>query len=57
MKNLNLMYILLLISIIFSGCAIVGGIFKAGVGVGVFIVILIFALIAWVISKSSNNKS
>jgi hypothetical protein len=42
---------LLVILIFFSSCPVIEGIFKAGMGVGVFIVIIILAVIAFVISK------
>ncbi len=35
----------------FSSCEVVGGIFKAGMGVGIFIVILVIALILFLISR------
>ena len=38
-----------------SACQAIGEIFKAGVWVGVFIVIAIIALIALLISKGSNK--
>lgn len=34
-----------------SGCEIVGGIFKAGVWSGVFIVVLVLAFIIWLVSR------
>ena len=39
-----------------SGCAAAGGIFKAGVGFGVFIVIAIVAVVLYFVSKTGNNK-
>jgi len=41
---------------IFSSCAVVGDIFKAGMGFGIFAVILIIALIIFLISKIGKNK-
>ena len=35
-----------------SSCEIIGGIFKAGVGVGIFIVVLVIALILWLVGRS-----
>ncbi|MEO8150284.1 MAG: hypothetical protein ABI723_21800 [Bacteroidia bacterium] len=40
----------------FTGCEIVGGIFKAGMGVGIFIVVLVIALIIFLISRMGKNK-
>ncbi len=39
-----------------SSCAVVGGIFKAGMGVGIIAVILVIALIIFLISKIGKNK-
>ncbi len=35
----------------FSSCEVVGGIFKAGMGVGIFIVVLVIALILFLVSR------
>ena len=44
----------------FSSCAVVGGIFKAGMGFGIFIVVLIIAATIFIVSRmgicSSNKK-
>ncbi|HEY4207353.1 MAG TPA: phosphatidate cytidylyltransferase [Puia sp.] len=50
--------ILLLLSItLFSpGCAVVGGIFKAGVWVGVIAVVLVVGLILYFVSRGSDKK-
>ena len=46
------LYIIALIAtIILPGCEVIGGIFKAGVFVGVIIVILIIGIIFFIISK------
>lgn len=49
-----LMLLVLLISV--SSCSIIEGIFKAGVGVGIFIVVIVLAIIAFVISKIMGKK-
>jgi len=48
----------LLISMLttFSSCEIVGGIFKTGMGVGIFIVVLVIALIIFLVSRIGKNK-
>ncbi len=52
MKSLLLRSLpLLLVLILVSSCELVGDIFKAGVGVGVFLVILVVAVIIWAIAK------
>ncbi len=48
--------LLLIVMFTFSSCEIIGGIFKAGVGVGIFLVIAFFALIFFVISKIIGKK-
>ena len=40
----------------FSSCAVVGGIFKAGMGFGIFIVVLIIAAIIFIVSRMGKNK-
>jgi hypothetical protein len=37
------------------GCAVVGGIFKAGVWVGVLGIVFLVAIILWIIRRSSNK--
>ncbi len=39
-----------------TGCVAAGGIFKSGVGVGIFICVVIAALVIFAISKMGNNK-
>jgi hypothetical protein len=39
------------IVIFFSSCELVEGIFKAGMGVGIFIVVAVIALIIFIISR------
>ena len=55
MKRSSLALGLLASLFIFQGCAVVGGIFKAGVWVGVIGVAIIVGIIIFVISKSSNK--
>jgi len=42
--------------IFLQGCEVVGGIFKAGMGVGIFLVIAIVALVIFLLSKLGKNK-
>jgi len=49
MKKLNLL-ILFMAMIAMSGCAVVGGIFKAGAVVGIIAVIIVIAIIFWIVS-------
>jgi len=39
-------------AISFSGCRVVEGIFKAGVGVGIFIAVLVVGLIFFLVSRA-----
>lgn len=55
-KNLFTILSVFLTLALFSGCDIIGGIFKAGVWVGVLLVVLLIALILYVINKSKKNK-
>lgn len=49
MKNLSIVLFIMAI-LTMSGCAVVGGIFKAGAAVGVIAVIIVIAIIIWIIS-------
>ena len=42
---------LFLVLFSFTSCEVIGDIFKTGMGVGIFLVILVIAIIVWVISK------
>jgi hypothetical protein len=48
-------FALLLISMVMSSCEVIGGIFKAGVGVGVFIVIAIIAVIIALVMRAGKK--
>lgn len=52
MKNLAPRILMLsLIAVLFTSCEIIGDIFQAGMGVGIFLVIAVIALIFFVIAK------
>jgi hypothetical protein len=53
-RSSSRLFLLLLLAacVPLSSCAIVGGIFKAGVWVGVIMVVLVVALVMFVISKA-----
>ena len=55
-KKLTRLLMLLIVLLSFTSCSIIEGIFKAGVGVGVFIVIAVLAIIALIISKIFKRK-
>jgi formate hydrogenlyase subunit 4 len=46
---------MLMMIFLLSSCAIVGGIFKAGVLVGVLIVLFIIAFIIWLTNRNSGK--
>ena len=48
-KNAVPLFLILMVSL--SSCQAIAGIFKAGVWVGIIIVVIIIALIFWLISK------
>ena len=50
-KHITKTILLFLVMILFSSCDLVEGIFKAGMGVGIFLVIIVIALIVWAISR------
>ncbi|HEX9979028.1 MAG TPA: hypothetical protein VGB50_00515 [Flavobacterium sp.] len=43
--------LLLVVMFSFTSCEVIGDIFQAGVGVGIFLVILVIAVVVWLISK------
>ena len=49
------LFFLLSIAIVFSSCEAIAGIFKAGVWVGIIIVVVIIALVFWLISKAGKK--
>lgn len=57
MKNkIPKIVIFALLLILVSSCSVIEGIFKAGVGVGVFLVVVILAIVFFVISKIIGKK-
>lgn len=58
MKFLNTLKLLISSALFFliSSCSVVEGIFKAGMGVGIFIVIAIIALVLFLIFRIGKNK-
>lgn len=48
--------LLLTVMFTFTSCEVIGDIFKAGMGVGIFLVIAVIALIIFVISKIGGKK-
>ena len=55
MKKLQLFSVMaLLLSL--SSCEVIGGIFKAGVGVGVLLVVVVVGLVVFLIAKASGGS-
>ncbi|WP_165930225.1 MULTISPECIES: hypothetical protein [Flavobacterium] len=55
-KKLTRLLMLLVVLLSFTSCSIIEGIFKAGVGVGIFIVVAVLAIIAFIVSKIFGKK-
>lgn len=55
-KQTILDLVLLALITTFSGCSLIGGIFKTGMGVGIFISALVLVLIIYIISRIFKNK-
>jgi hypothetical protein len=53
-KLINTLLFIALLS--FQSCAVVGGIFKAGVWVGVVAVLIVVGIIIWLVTKSSGKN-
>lgn len=53
MKNQTLRSLALLILslMVFTGCSVIGGIFEAGMWVGIIGVVLVVVLVIWIIKK------
>jgi hypothetical protein len=52
----NLYLPILLLMVLLNSCTVVAGIFKAGVWVGVLIVVAIIALVIFIVSKASGGS-
>ena len=55
-RSLPVFFLIALLTLL-SSCTVVGGIFKAGVWVGVLVVVAILALVIWLVTKSGSGKS
>ncbi len=57
MKNIiNRILALSIVLFSFTSCEVIGDIFKAGMGFGIFLVVVIFALIIFVFAKLFGRK-
>lgn len=57
MKKINLPFVSAILAsmVLLSSCQVIGGIFKAGVWVGVLMVVFIVALILYLVSRSGKK--
>jgi hypothetical protein len=55
MKNYLKLFAITLISLFITSCSVIGGIFKAGMGFGIFIVIAVVAVIVIIITRSGKK--
>jgi lipopolysaccharide export LptBFGC system permease protein LptF len=55
-KRITRLLMLFIVLISFTGCSVIEGIFKAGMGVGIFIVVAIIAVVVLIISKVFGKK-
>ena len=51
LSRYGLIVLLVLVSLTAPGCEVIGGIFKAGVWVGVLMVVIVLALVGFVAAK------
>ena len=55
MRKLFTLSAVVLVSVLFGSCAAIAGIFKAGVWVGVLLVVGVIALIVFLVSRGSGK--
>jgi len=57
MKNQKLIALLsILFLTVFSSCSVIGDIFKAGMGVGIFLVVLVIGIIIYFVIRMGKSK-
>lgn len=56
MKKIISFLTLILMLFLLGSCAVIGGIFKAGVWVGVLIVLVVIGVIIWLVTRSSGKS-
>lgn len=54
MKTNVVLALLMALSITLTSCEAIGGIFKAGMWVGVIVVVIIIALVLWLLGKAKK---
>jgi len=53
-KNIKFIIVLLFTGVLYAGCEVIGDIFKAGVWVGILLVVAVVAVIALVVGKAKK---
>ena len=56
MKRYSQFLLLSLSLFLFNSCALIEGVFKAGVWVGILVVVAIIAAVIWIISKFTGGS-
>ncbi len=51
---LSRLFLIVLLAMTLSGCEVIGGIFKAGVWVGIIMAVFVVALLMWIFSKARS---
>lgn len=51
----NYALLLIMLAACFSSCEVIGGIFKAGVWVGILLVVVVVFVIIWLVSKAGSK--
>ncbi len=51
-NKINFLAVITLLAVALSSCEAIAGIFKAGIWVGIIIVVLVVAVIFWLINKA-----
>jgi len=49
---LSRLFLIVLLAMTLTGCEVIGGIFKAGMWVGIVMAVLVVALIMWIFGKA-----
>ena len=51
---LSRLFLIVLLAMTVAGCEVVGGIFKAGMWVGIIMAVIIVALLMWIVGKARS---
>ena len=56
MKKMLALLFLVLLMFLLDGCEVIGGIFKAGVWVGVLLVLVVIGVIVWLVTRGEGKS-